>query len=201
MNEQTQGHPPFLMRCLDIEEWANYVAAYDFGPVPPGRVVLHHTWRPTIEEWQGIDSMRGMQRYYANMGWSAGPHIYVAPDGIWLATPMSEIGVHAGIGNSGWWGGAWSYSIGVEMVGNYDLQRPSGKIWDMTKHVLGRLSIRLGIAPADLIWFHRDFSDKTCPGATVTKRWVIEETDYWINNSGDDVIKELQRQIDILENG
>jgi hypothetical protein len=180
MTEQTHGTPPFLMRCLSADEWQAYVASYDFGTIPPSRIVMHHTWKPTLADWQGEASMRGMQSYYASLGWSAAPHLYVAPDGIWLATPMREVGVHAGIGNSGWWHGTWSYSIGVEMVGNYDRQRPSGDVWRLTKDVLGGLAKRLDRAPQELIFFHRDFADKTCPGRAVPKTWVWTEVETWL---------------------
>jgi hypothetical protein len=166
------------MRCLTIEEWKSYVAAYDFGPVPPSRVVLHHTWRPTVSEWRGRASMLGMQTYYHGLGWSSAPHIYVAPDGIWLATPMSDVGVHAGIGNSGYWlNGQWSYSIGLEMVGNYDYQRPDGAVWENARAVMIGLSERLGIAPRQLISFHRDYGSKSCPGWAVKKEWVWGEVE------------------------
>lgn len=176
------GNPPFINVKLSLPEWNTYVANYDFGPVPPSRVVLHHTWRPTVAQWKGLTSMKGMQAYYAGLGWTAAPHIYAGPDGIWLATPMREVGIHAGTGNSGVWDGKWSYSIGLEMVGDYDTQRPSGAVWEHAKAVMGGLARRLGIAPRKLIFFHRDFSAKSCPGWAVTKEWVWGEVEAWMNN-------------------
>lgn len=173
--EITEGYPPFLMLNLSKEEWSYYLDNYYFGKVKPSRVVLHHTVVPRVSDWKGKDSMIGMQNYYRSLGWSASPHIYVAPDGIWLATPMSQVGVHAGTGNSGWWNGNWSYSIGVEMVGNYDNTLPSGTIWENTKHVLNTLSNKLNIPLSELLYFHREFSSKTCPGTMITKEWVISE--------------------------
>lgn len=173
MIDRPTGTPPMIGRCLSIEEWRAYVAGYQFGSLRPTKVVLHHTWRPTIAQWRGLATMRGMQRYYAGKGWTSAPHIYVGPDGIWLFTPMKDIGIHAGAGNgslrAGW------YSIGVEMVGDYDRERPSGAIWDATKAVLGGLAARLGRDIATLLAFHRDYSPKSCPGWAVTKRWVLEE--------------------------
>jgi hypothetical protein len=178
--DATTGMPPMIGRCLTIPQWLDYVARYQFGQLTPSKVVLHHTWRPTVQQWRGLASMQGMQRYYAGKGWTSAPHIYVAPDGIWLFTPMKDIGIHAGPGNgslkAGW------YSIGVEMVGDYDRERPSGAVWEGTKAVLGGLSRRLGIAPATLIAFHRDYSKKSCPGWAVTKEWVIGEINAWLNN-------------------
>lgn len=182
MSYQATGWPPFINVGLSIAEWNAYVASYNFGTIPPSRVVLHHTWKPTVAQWRGVASMKGMQNYYRGLGWSAAPHIYTGPDKIWLATPMSEVGIHAGVGNSGTWNGKWSYSIGLEMVGNYDQQRPSGAVWEHAKAVMGALSKRLGIAPRNLIYFHRDFSTKSCPGWAVTKEWVWAEVEAWVNN-------------------
>jgi len=180
-HDTTTGTPPMIGRCLSTHEWLDYVAAYDFGPVPPSRVVLHHTWVPTLEQWTGLRSMQGMQRFYAGKGWTAAPHIYVGPDGIWLFTPMHTVGIHAGSGNSGRTNGKFWYSIGVEMVGNYDKVRPTGAVLEGTRAVLGGLSKRLGIAPRQLISFHRDYTDeKSCPGWAVTKDWVMAEIEGWL---------------------
>jgi hypothetical protein len=106
------------MRRLSLDGWASYIAAYQFPWRLPSRIVLHHTWKPTEASWAGYATMRAMQRYYAGLGWTSAPHIYAAPDGIWLATPLGRIGIHAGTGNGsvaqGW------YSIGLEMVGDFD---------------------------------------------------------------------------------
>lgn len=177
----TSGSPPMIGKVLSIAEWQNYVANYDFGRLAPSRLVLHHTYRPDETQWRGLTSMRGMQNFYAGKGWTAGPHIYVAPDGIWLFTPMSQIGIHAGTGNgslkAGW------YSIGLEMVGYFDTKRPSGAVWDYAKAVMVGLSRRLNIPPRQLISFHRDYTNqKSCPGWAVTKDWVWGEVEAALNN-------------------
>ncbi len=177
------GMPPFINVGLSIAEWKSYVASYDFGPIPPTKLVLHHTWKPTVADWRGLASMKGMQNYYRGLGWTAAPHIYVGPDKIWLATPMSEVGIHAGSGNSGTTNGVWWYSIGLELVGNYDSQRPSGILWEQAKAVMGELSKRVGVPPQQFISFHRDYSSKSCPGWAITKEWVWGEVTAYTNNT------------------
>src|SRR5262245_1998911 len=168
-------------RVLTIPEWLAYVAAYDFGSVAPSRAVLHHTWRPTAAQWVGLRSMQALQRFYANKGWTAAPHLFVAPDGIWLFTPLNRVGIHAGTGNSGYSGGAFWYSIGLEMVGNFDSGRPSGAVWEGSKAVMGALSRKTGVAPRQFISLHRDYTDqKSCPGWSVTKDWVWGEIEAWL---------------------
>lgn len=176
----TSGSPPIIAKVLSLQEWLDYVANYDFGALKPSRVVLHHTWKPTIADWRGINSIRGMQKYYAGLGWSSGPHLYAAPDGIWLFTPMSQIGIHAGTGNSG---RGW-YSLGLEMVGNYDSVRPSGAVWEFSKAIMGAISKRVGVPPRQLISLHRDYTNqKSCPGWAITKDWVWGEVEAWVNNA------------------
>ncbi|WP_322489536.1 peptidoglycan recognition family protein [Chloroflexus sp.] len=178
----TEGSPPFINRMLTIAEWRDYVTKYDFGRLVPSRLVLHHTYRPDETTWRGLTTMRGIQKFYAGKGWTAGPHIFTGPDGIWLATPMSQIGIHAGTGNGslaqGW------YSIGLEMVGYFDKVLPSGKVWEHSVAVMGELSHRLKIPPRQLISFHRDYTNqKSCPGWAVTKEWVWSQVEAYLNNA------------------
>jgi N-acetyl-anhydromuramyl-L-alanine amidase AmpD len=170
-------------RRLSIPEWLGYIATYQFGSTAPSRAVLHHTFIPTVEQWAGQRSMLSMQRFYAAKGWTAAPHIYVGPDGIWLFTPLKDVGIHAGVGNSGYANGKFWYSIGIEMVGAYDRVRPAGAVWEGAKAVLGGLSKRLSIPPRQLISFHRDYTNlKSCPGWSVTKDWVFGEVEAWLAN-------------------
>ena len=178
----TEGAPPFINRRLTPTEWRQYIAGYNFGNLAPSRLVLHHTYRPTQAQWAGLRTMRGIQRFYAGKGWTSGPHLFVAPDGIWLATPMSRIGIHAGVGNGssaqGW------YSIGLEMVGDFNANRPAGPVWDLSLAVMGELSRRLAIAPRQLISFHRDYtSTKSCPGWSVSKDWVWQSVEAYLQQT------------------
>lgn len=183
ISEKTVGIPPILGICLNRDEWLRYVQTYDFGSIPPIKLVLHHTWKPAIREWHGKKSILAIQRYYAGLGWNAGPHLFAAPDGIWLFTPMYDIGIHANAGNAGYVDKrlAW-YSIGLEMVGNYDQVRPAGQIWQYSLAVMGALSRRLEVPPKPFISFHRDYNKhKSCPGWAVTKEWVWAEVTQWLN--------------------
>jgi tetratricopeptide (TPR) repeat protein len=172
------GMPPMIGRCLQPAEWDTYITAYPF-PKECQRLVLHHTYMPTENQWYGLSTLESLQRYYNSKGWMAGPHIYAAPDGLWLFSPMSQPGIHAGTGNGsiaeGW------YSLGLEMVGNYDKQKPAGPVWANALMVMGRLSQRLNIAPDKLISFHRDYTkQKSCPGWAVEREWVLAEVQAWL---------------------
>lgn len=179
---RTEGTPAFINEVLTPEQWRSYVSDYDFGPVPPSRLILHHTYIPRLDQWRGLSNMRSMQNYYQGLGWKSGPHIFCGPDGIWLATPMKDVGIHANSGNSGVWNGKWSYSIGIEMVGDYDKVQPTGPVWRNTLEVLGGLVRRLGLrVQSPDIGFHRDYTnEKSCPGWAVQKPWVFAELNSFL---------------------
>jgi len=173
-----------LRRKLTKEEFKDYVNGKNFGSITPNKIVLHHTWRPTVETWAGERTIDGLKRYYEGLGWSAGPHIFVAEDGIWLFTDMSQVGIHAGNGNATWVQNGVekqgfyytnatlkSYSIGVEVVGDYD-----EKVWENETRLnalacLSCLQKRLNI-PNPEIHFHREYSPKSCPGNAITREWL-----------------------------
>lgn len=162
-------------RCLTIPEWFSYLQSFPFGKIRPDRIVLHHTWRPTVEQWRGRRTLYGIRDYYARKGWTAGPHLFCAPDGIWLFSPLDRPGIHAGQGNGslalGW------YSIGIEMVGDYDQTPPSGPVLENTSACLFGLEQVLRINLHSHLFFHRDFSPKSCPGRAVQKPWVLAQVD------------------------
>jgi len=80
------------------------------------KLVFHHT-SSAVEIWQGSASMLHYWNLYCSRGWKNGPHIFIAPDAIWLFTPISKQGRHAGpVGDKG--------SIGIEIVGRYTIHPP-----------------------------------------------------------------------------
>lgn len=155
-----------INKRLTLQEFRDYVKRYDFGSLPADKLVLHHTWRPAKEAWQGEWTIAGLKKYYEQKGWPVGPHLFVAEDGIWLFTPMRKNGIHAGSLNP--------RSIGIEVVGDYNTEKWSGQ----TKvNALGAIQVlmeRLGLTEND-IFFHRDASPKSCPGWAITKEWLFKE--------------------------
>jgi hypothetical protein len=183
--------PPCIGQLLTVSEFVSYLNGYNFGAVVPDRIVLHHTQVPTLAQWRGRSSMLSMQGFYRGKGWKAAPHFYVAPEGIWLFNPMNLVGIHANDGNANLeFQAKWDYrrlrwySLGLEMVGNYDRVRPSGPVWENTRAVLGAACRRIGKSPESGIFFHRDFkTTKSCPGWAVTKPWVWSEVNTWLASS------------------
>ena len=155
-----------INRKLDLHEFRDYIATYNFGTQPANKLVIHHTWHPTKDTWAGARSIQGLKKYYESKGWPAGPHLFIAEDDIWLFSPMRKDGIHAGELNH--------RSIGIEVVGDYDEEKWSGKTKMNTLGVIKLLMGQLGITGAS-IFFHRDVSTKTCPGKAITKEWLLSE--------------------------
>ena len=169
-------------KVFQPDEFVRYVEGLDFAEPRPTRVFLHHTWRPTIEQWRGKETIYGMKAYYERQiwedldgrlheGWNAGPHLFVAPDGIWVFSDLRYDGVGVRGHNTA--------TRHLEMVGDYDEKLPSGPILEYSIAALGILHVRLGLDAANLN-FHRDYSTKTCPGKAVQKSWIIPQVQAWI---------------------
>jgi len=141
-----------LNKRLSLHEFRDYLKTYDFGSVFPDKLVLHHTWRPTKASWAGEKTIAALKRHYEGKGWPAGPHLFVAEDGIWLFSPMNKDGIHAGRLNKN--------SIGIEIVGDYDTEVWSGSIKTNALGVIQMLLDRLGLGMNGL-FFHRDASAKS----------------------------------------
>jgi hypothetical protein len=179
-------------RVMTPEEFVAYVEDLDFSPRPT-RIFLHHTWKPTQDDWRGRDSIMGMKAYYEKRiwqdsdgqlheGWTAGPHLFVADDGIWLFSDLKYDGV-------GVYGHNYR-SRHLEMVGDYDEELPAGATLENTITALGILHERLGLDIQDLN-FHRDFSTKSCPGRAVNKEWIIPQVAEWIETYRQEKEEEL----------
>lgn len=151
---------------LTLHEFQVYVKGYDFGPILPSKLVIHHTWRPTKESWAGERTIGGLKRYYEGKKWKAGPHIFVADDGVWLFSPMRKDGIHAGKLNK--------HSIGIEVVGDYDSEKWEGQTKQNAVGAIKILMDRLSLKEGGL-FFHRDASPKSCPGWAIRKEWLFQE--------------------------
>lgn len=153
-------------RRLTLVEFREMLSLFDFGPISPDKLVIHHTWKPTKSDWAGQRSINGLKAYYEGKGWPSGPHLFVAEDGIWLFSPMNKDGIHAGTLNF--------HSIGIEVVGDYDNEVWSGQTKANALGAIKALMDRLSISQSQ-VFFHRDVSPKTCPGRAITKEWLFAE--------------------------
>jgi len=82
-----------LNKRMTLEQFKNYLLELKTKPwqFHPKRICLHHTSSP-VESWQGSGSMLHYWNLYRSRGWKAGPHIFIAPNGVWLFTPLNKRG-------------------------------------------------------------------------------------------------------------
>jgi hypothetical protein len=175
--------PPMTIvgRCFDEQGVRHYLQEVDYSNWKPTSIWLHHTAVPTLNDWKGYETILAMKAYYdkqewtdaqgrKHIGWGSGPHFFVAPEGIWAFTPPNEEGSHVY--------GFNAHSIGIEMVGNYQNNRPSGDVLEYTIWLLMVCCKQFFVAP-EAIHFHRDANATypamatDCPGKAVTKEWLL----------------------------
>lgn len=136
------------------------------------KLVFHHTSSP-LEKWQGSASIMHYYNLYRSRGWKTGPHIFIAPDGIWLFTPIKKQGTHAGKeGNVG--------SIGIEIAGRYFDGPPDDEtICKYTALVTDRLLQKFDLVPTD-IRNHTHFDNDNFCSPHLTQEWIFDNKIKWI---------------------
>lgn len=145
-----------ISRLQSFNELIEYVEPTSSRSI--NEVVLHHSWSPTSAQYKGASTWQGIRSYHINSrGWSdIGYHFGVAPDNtLWALRHYGRSGAHVLNRNA--------HSIGVCVIGNYDVEDPSG-IMDTTAQLFRIICDRFKLSPS-AIRFHREFQNKTCPGA------------------------------------
>ncbi|PPQ39879.1 N-acetylmuramoyl-L-alanine amidase [Rhodoblastus acidophilus] len=162
-------------RGFAAAEFAAYCAGLDWREGwRPSFVTLHNTAEPNLAQWahfgaglkNGAQRVRNLNAYYRGKGWHSGPHLFVAPDFIWLACDLERDGVHASCFNR--------TSIGVEMVGDYATEAfdsgDGAKVRDNAVAAVAAIYRALRIAPTTLRFHKECLRDRhACPGAHVDK--------------------------------
>jgi hypothetical protein len=167
------------------EEFLEYVEGLSWDDWRPEFIVLHHTAAPSLAQRpNGFNQLTiaNLERYYRDeMGWSAGPHLFVDDRAIWVFTPLTTPGVHAKSFNS--------HSLGVEMLGNYDVEDfDSGRGLAVQQNAVAAIAIlsaALEIDPGTMVG-HRDepSTTKTCPGNNVdTGEFILAVQNYLLGGT------------------
>jgi hypothetical protein len=158
------------------EEFDSYCHALHWTSWRPSFIALHNTAAPTLAQRPNGFSKQhilNLEAYYRDqLGWSAGPHLFVDDKQIWVFTPLTLSGVHSPSWNK--------IALGVEMLGDYDKDEfDSGrglKVQQNTVAAFATLSAVLGLDP-DTIKLHKEDPATThaCPGKKVVKAKFIQE--------------------------
>lgn len=157
---------PKLLHFRTVDDFAVYLSSL----LPPSwfrKVAIHHTVVPTVAQWRGLPSLQAVLRYYQRLGWKSYPHLFVAPDGIWQMNNLLLRGTHANIANG--------FSIGIEVVGNYDNTTWAEPIYTYTLETILHLQKWRGLDSTDIV-LHRDYNKtKSCPGKKITYDWIQQQ--------------------------
>lgn len=137
-------------------------------------ITIHHSYIPTRAQWHGRITMENTKKFYVDKGWSAGPHLFLAAltptsanDGIWAGTPLACPGIHAGKCNND--------HIGIEVVGNYDIEPWPPAVAELVYSVTIAL-MKWAKIPATCVQGHREcLNNKTCPGKMIDMNTVRAE--------------------------
>jgi hypothetical protein len=151
-------------------EFDHYMATVQFNAWRPQFVVLHNTAVPKLSEWHNVSGsarMQGLANFYQNQKkWSAGPHLFVADDFIWVFTPLNVSGVHS----PSWNNIAW----GVEMVGDYEVEAFDPSVRENVLSALTSMHATLGLDPNTLRLHKEDpLTTHNCPGKNIVKAGII----------------------------
>ncbi len=168
------------------DAFETYVSTLKFNLWRPRFIVVHNTSAPDLKkwaEWQArkppIDGPRWAQNlvgYYRDeQKWSAGPHLFVTPDGILTFSPLTGPGTHSPEWNSISWG--------VETVGEFEREPFAGPVKDNLIAALAILHAAAGLQPVPYqigvrgMHFHKEdpvTTHKSCPGQHMVKADLVE---------------------------
>jgi hypothetical protein len=157
-------------KSFTAPDFAEYLGTITFDAWRPQFVVLHNTAVPTFADWHNVPGeqrMQSLQHYYRDVQhWSAGPHLFVADDFIWVFTPLNTPGVHSPSWNAISWG--------LELVGDYATEPLSSASRDNLISALASLHAAVGIDP-NALRLHKEDPKTThnCPGKNIVKGDVI----------------------------
>jgi hypothetical protein len=158
------------------EQFASYVATLRWRAWKPSGITLHNTASPTLAQWaeegpRHDARIRNLQSYYENeLGWHAGPHLFISRHFINGFSNILKPGVHSRCYNA--------THLGIEMVGDYnseDFDSGDGSlVRDNAVFALAHLYRALKLRPSGLV-FHKECrrDNHDCPGRNVEKADVI----------------------------
>lgn len=151
----------FSGRHFTIDEFRQYVHKTPLGVYHT--VYVHHTASPDTYQWHGLSTLQNIFIIYAARGWGAGPHLFVADDGIWEGTPCNRDGIGVAYHNY--------QTRHIETVGNYTSRLPFGATLANVVAATGILLQKPAPLSTDRIRQHRWDGQTSCPGNAWSVRW------------------------------
>ncbi len=170
-----------LKLSFTSEEFLKYCESIKLKDWKPTGVVIHNTAMPTLKmvqdyitskKWTFEQLIDNWWVRYIKSGWSAGPHLFVMPDKIWVATPLTVKGTHSPSFNAKYYG--------IEIVGDYSTETFTPEHRATVLVAIQGLYKILGVKPTDANFkFHGEdtrTSHKLCPGKAIHPKsgWITE---------------------------
>lgn len=172
---------PAVKKPCTQEEFRRYVQSVSWGGWRPSLIVWHNTAAPSLAQWQdtaakdraagrvpGATRIGNLEQYFrVDRGWSGAPHLFIAPDYIWVFNPLTAPGVHSPSWNAISWG--------FEMVGDFDREDDDSgdglKVKNNCIFATAVLCEAIGLDPAAAIKLHREDPATThaCPGSNIAR--------------------------------
>jgi hypothetical protein len=134
--------------------------------------VLHNTYMPDLKMVQGyLDAKKWDEPHlienwwtlYRQKAWQSGPHIFIFPTKIYVATPLDVRGTHSPSYNRNYWG--------IEIIGDYSHEILPDNMRYMAERVLKAFYHQIAVSAVDKNFhFHGEDVKSThhfCPGSGV----------------------------------
>jgi N-acetylmuramoyl-L-alanine amidase/Bacterial SH3 domain len=172
-----------------IADFKVYMHGLDYRNWRPSGIVQHNTASPTLYQWwhsvPPAERMQNLISYYRDeMGWSAGPHVFVDGVSFWVLTDLNVSGVHSP---------SWNATrLGIEMVGDYDSEDDEhgmgAQVMEMTVALFGECCAFFGWEVNNSkIKQHKEdpATDHDCPGRNVVKAEFLTDVTNYMGDGGD----------------
>lgn len=180
-------HPEFqsYLDGLTLNPWAKFIVVHNTS-VPD--IALYKQWEARegkYKNWTAEQWLKNLGSYYAGLGWSGGPHLFIPPtqDTILVLSPLTGPGTHSPSWNK--------FSLGVETVGEFQHE----PFTDPTKAnliaALAMLHKKFGLKPDGFVLggntlvtagrglhFHKEdvgTTHDTCPGKNMVKAQLVTD--------------------------
>lgn len=128
-----------------------------FSTVKFTHIIIHHSEDEDTErdDWYGIDRYHTVDKGWSEIGYHFGSEMYNGKHTLCIGRSLAKAGGHTM--------GMNEVSIGICLVGNYDLKEPSPEQYLLIAELCRVLMVQFAI-PIENIKRHSDYSEKTCPG-------------------------------------
>lgn len=175
---------PAVKRAFKQEDFKRYVDTLTWTRWRPSAgFTWHNTSLPRISDWMktaredeakglipGTTRINNLEHYFwKQRGWSGCPHLFIAPDYIWVLNPLTEPGVHSP---------SWNRTrLGFELIGDFNFEDDdSGLGLQIKRNCIFATAVlceALGLEPSrETIKLHKEDPKTThtgCPGINLAQ--------------------------------